>query len=419
MNYVDYKSKYVALSGFISRENDMMNGVMFLSAVGACFHKHGITARFGDLVDLRAHSFLEQDSRSGKGEAIKSLVAFSKGLGLDITQELTITDAAVIGTVDGQISQKIREKGLFPGHPDFKDPRTIGSFGLYDMVIFPEAQQMFQSGPYTKDLVNAMQVAMDNFGKMYKNLAGNFKIDCYCNATFVGTTYKLKELPEILVKKGIFQRMLVIIRNFPIEKRGILNEQIIESSREETSADETFEKLKKLGDEIRKIAEKNKNRNYRLSESGVKFMKRENREKIDWIKEDFSGSDLELVSPFTTSILSYQLKLGCIAAVFNGTKEIGARELKQTKFEVDYYFKSIVTKMLNRVSTGKYDYVRKEVLNYIGGRRGQKVKRAQLEEHLITKMHITNNKVKSVINQMKKNKEIIIDRKNKEIKLRK
>lgn len=419
MNYVDYKSKYVALSGFVSRNNDLMNGVMFLSGVGACFHKHGITARFARPVDLRVHSLVEQDSRTGKGESEDSLIAFAKGLGIDETEELSMTDAAVVGSIDGKISQEMRAKGLFPGHPEFRDPRIIGAFGLYDLVLFPEAVKMFRKGAYNEDLAEILQLAMDNSGKVLKNLSGEFKLEYKTNSTFVGTTYELKEFPEVLLSQGLFQRMLVIIRDYPIEERETLNEQIIESSREDTNADDTFKELKKLGDEIRKIAEKNKNRNYRLSESGVKFMKRENKEKIDWIKEDFRGSDLKLVSPFTTSVLSYQLKLGCIAAVFNGTKEIGARELKQTKFEVDYYFKSIVTKMLNRVSTGKYDYVRKEVLNYIGGRRGQKVKRAQLEEHLITKMHITNNKVKSVINQMKKNKEIIIDRKNKEIKLRK
>ncbi|NMC59073.1 MAG: hypothetical protein GYA51_06785, partial [Candidatus Methanofastidiosa archaeon] len=181
--------------------------------------------------------------------------------------------------------------------------------------------------------------------------------------------------------------------------------------------------LKILAKEIKEIAERNSNKMYRLSQSGEKSFLNYNHEKIEYINNNFTGSDLELVGPFTTSILTIYLKLAGIATVLNGSKSIGAKEIKETRPEIDYYFKSIVNEMLNRVSTGSYEMIRREILDYIRSTKKDKngdhhVHRDKLMQHVINKLHVTENFVKSVIKQMKTNKEIVVERKKKEISIK-
>lgn len=280
---------------------------------------------------------------------------------------------------------------------------------------------MFKKGAYTENLREIIQSAMDNSAKVEKDLSGEYRLSYKSPATIIGTTYKLDEFEEILLKQGLFQRLLVMIRDYPIEKRMYLNQEIIKSSRKEKTTDDALKDLKVLAEQIREIAKENRGKIYRLSKNGEKLFLKYNKEKIDYISKYFTGSDLELVGPFTTSILNIHLKLAGIAAVFNGAKEIGADELKQTRPEIDYYFKSIVNKMLNRVSAGSYDQIRKEILDYLKGSKADKngdhsVDRIKLMQHMIDKLHITENFFKSVIIQMKSNKEIVVDNKTKKIK---
>lgn len=421
MSYLEYKERYIKFAGTISINNEVMNSGMFLSGVGACFHKYGIGVRFAKRIDLRIHTMFEQASRTGKGESVDVLRQFAEWMGLDVIEQVVFTDAALVGTIDGKLQQENRAKGLVMGMDDFKDPRVIGSLGLNDLIIFPEAIQMFKKGAHTEDLREILQSAMDSSGKVEKDLSGEYRLSYKSPATIIGTTYKLEEFEEILLKQGLFQRLLVFIRDYPIEERSNLNAEIIKSSRIESTTDDAQENLKILAEQIKQIAKENEGKLYRLSQTGEKLFLRYNKEKIKYIKNNFSGTDLELVGPFTTSILNIHLKLAGIAAVLNGVDEIGADELKQTRPETDYYFKSIVTKMLNRVSSSSPDQVRKEILDYIRGLKPDKngdhiANKDKLYQHMIDKLHVTDNFVKSVVLSMKSNQEIDVDNKTKQIK---
>jgi len=400
-----------------------MNAGMFLSGVGACFHKHGITVKYAKPMDIRVHTMFEQQSRTGKGESIDVFRPFAESMGLDVIEQLVFTDGALIGTIDNKIQQENRNKGLVPGDEDFRDPRVIGSLGLYDVIIFPEAIQMFKRGAYTENLREIIESALDSSAKVEKDLTGEWRLSYKSPATIIGTSYKLEEFEEVLLKQGMFQRLLVIIRDYPIEARKYLNEEIIKSSRKEDTNKDVEGELKILAKEIKEIAERNSNKMYRLSQSGEKSLLNYNHEKIEYINNNFTGSDLELVGPFTTSILTIYLKLAGIATVLNGSKSIGAKEIKETRPEIDYYFKSIVNEMLNRVSTGSYEMIRREILDYIRSTKKDKngdhhVHRDKLMQHVINKLHVTENFVKSVIKQMKTNKEIVVERKKKEISIK-
>lgn len=423
MSYLEYKNKYVELAGTRSINNELMNAGMFLSGVGACFHKHNITVKSTKPMDIRIHTMFEQQSRTGKGESVDVFIPFAKSMGLDVVEQLVFTDGALVGTIDAKIAQEIRNKGIHPSDEDFRDPRIIGTLGLTDIIIFPEAVQMFKKGAYTENLREILQLALDSSGKVEKNLTGEWQLSYKCAATVIGTTYKIEEFEEILLKQGMFQRLLVMIRDYTIEERKFLNDEIIKSSRKENVTDNVDGGLEVLAKEIKEIAEKNRNKVYRLNASGEKLLLNYNHEKIDYIDNNFTGSDLELVGPFTTSIETIYLKLACVAAVLNGSKSIGAREIKETRAEIDFYFKSIVNKMLSRVSTGSYEMIRKEILDYIRDTKADKngdyrVSRDKLMQHVIDKLHVTENFVKSVIKQMKSNKEIIVESKEKQIKIK-
>lgn len=122
MGYLDYKKRYLDSAGMISIDNLLMNSGMFLGAVGACFHKYGITVRFAKRVDLRCHSLYEQQSRTGKGESVDVMRQFAEWMGLDVIEQLVFTDTALVGTIDGKIQQENRAKGLIMGMDGFRDP---------------------------------------------------------------------------------------------------------------------------------------------------------------------------------------------------------------------------------------------------------------------------------------------------------
>jgi len=67
--------------------------------------------------------------------------------------------------------------------------------------------------------------------------------------------------------------------------------------------------------------------------------------------------------------------------------------------------------------------IRREILDYIRSTKKDKngdhhVHRDKLMQHVINKLHVTENFVKSVIKQMKTNKEIVVERKKKEISIK-
>ena len=77
--------------------------------------------------------------------------------------------------------------------------------------------------------------------------------------------------------------------------------------------------------------------------------------------------------------------------------------------------------MLNRVSSSSPDQVRKEILDYIRGLKPDKngdhiANKDKLYQHMIDKLHVTDNFVKSVVLSMKSNQEIDVDNKTKQIK---
>jgi hypothetical protein len=198
MSYLEYKNKYIELAGIRSINNKLMNAGMFLSGVGACFHKYGITVKFAKPMDIRVHTMFEQQSRTGKGESVDVFRPFAENMGLDVVEQLVFTDGALVGTIDNKIQQENRNKGLVPGDEDFRDPRVIGSLGLYDVIIFPEAIQMFKKGAYTENLREIIQSALDSSAKVEKDLTGEWRLSYRSPATIIGTSYKLEEFEEIL-----------------------------------------------------------------------------------------------------------------------------------------------------------------------------------------------------------------------------
>jgi hypothetical protein len=94
-----------------------------------------------------------------------------------------------------------------------------GDLECYDMLIIPEASNVLTSVEGEKEVLqiqNTILQAMDKGGIITKKKADSPPIEFFTGITFVMTSRETRELrddPEILLKNGLAQRTLLLIRN--------------------------------------------------------------------------------------------------------------------------------------------------------------------------------------------------------------
>lgn len=402
----DFRDRYLEIANSSAYLNEKMNRGMFLSLAGSLVDKRGITVQVINKLDPRVHSLLIQPSRSGKGAAIGVAQMFSKFLGLSYVQELQITDAAMVGKIDQRIHQRNKDKGYRPGDPNFVDPLILGDFGLYDVVTFPEAKMMFKVGTHTEDKLEIFQTVMDSPGWVRKKLADDVPIQYPTHSTIIGTTYFLDEFEEILLKQGMFQRLLVFIDPFGIEKRKELNEGLIEKPPELLDYSQIEPKLRELAkDIVKQVMKVPKGTVVTKDKSAIKALKSLNKDRMAYVSSYFQGRDLEIMLPYTTAIINMHHKLACIAAVLNGSSVITRKEVLDTNQEIQMYFNCVVNDIITRVSGVNTEKVR-NIIKSMLQKEPKGLSKTEIKEKMDSKYHVNSRQTGHVIKDMIKNKEL-------------
>lgn len=411
MSFNGLRTDFIKLSSSQSIFNDPLNSSMFLTLVGALCHKRGFTVdRFG-LKDLRIHQLLMQDSRTGKGESLKILRKAAQYCGLRYTDEVVFTDAGLVGYVDGTISQGNRKRGVMPGDDDYMNPVVLGDLGTHDIIAFPEGKQMIKTGPYTENLLELLQLAMDTPGYIKKKLLQDEAIEFECNASFVATTYYTNEFEQIFLEQGIFQRMLVIVRDYDLDDRRALNEELIMGDPEIPSAEFDVE-LQKLCDRItNQINKVPAGSIFTISPKGRETLVGRIRGWTDYIEGEFTGFERKTMSSYTTSVLNLYMKIAAIAAALNGTTEIGPREIASAHLYIKDYTTSITKEILMKVSGVDDSKVRQHIMLMTKGTASAngKVKKGIAQEELIQNvrerlMDVSEARIAKVLDLMVRDK---------------
>lgn len=350
MSFNSLKSDFIKLAASQSIQNDPLNASMFLTLASSLCHKKRIMVdRFG-YKDLRVHQLLMQDSRTGKGESLKVLRKASDFCDIAYTNESLFTDAGLIGYVDSTIATGNRKRELEEGDEGYLNPVIFGDLANYEIIAFPEGKQMIKIGAYTENLLEILQLAMDTPGIVKKKLLQEQAIELECHACFIATTYYTSEFEQVFLEQGIFQRMLVIVRDYEMSDRRSLNRELIMGDPEVPTAEFDAE-LKKFCEKI--VAQVNKtpaDTVLTVNQKGRQALLKRIESWSDYIENEFTGFERKTIASYTTSAQNLYLKIAGIAAVLNGKKEIGLLEIAAAHIYMKDYMDSITKEILMKVS---------------------------------------------------------------------
>jgi hypothetical protein len=364
MSFEELRKEFLKVAGSKSVYNDPLNSGMFLNLSGALCHKRGLMVDRYGLKDLRIHALFIQDTRTGKGESLKVLGKAAELCGLRYTDEVVFTDAGLIGQVNPSIAQNNRKKGLVKGDPDYQSPITVGDLGIYDIISFSEGKQMIKTDAYSADKLEILQTAMDTNNIIKKKLAEEYPILIQCNATIIGTTYFLEDFERIFLEQGIFQRMLVFVRDYDDKDRAKLDYELImgDPAIKTINFDNELKKFcNKLMKTVNGIPAGTR---LKFTQKGKEALDRKNKQMRQLINNDFRGNELKLMSSFTTASINHYSKIGGVIAVLNEKDEIGPQEIAiADRYYIKDYMASLMRDIVMKVSDIDDAVVRRSILH--------------------------------------------------------
>jgi hypothetical protein len=148
-----------------------------------------------------------------------------------------------------------------------------------------------------------------------------------------------------------------------------------------------------------------------LDDSGRRKMRSLHKQFKNYLS-GFSGIELEILMPFSSAIIELYIKLGAIAAVLNGSKTIGKKELNEVRDEVTIYTKSIVDKILASLSAVDQNKIRKTINTILNDNNNKGRSEEDLKKFVLKELDDVNpRRVNMVLKAMIQNKEIIKDSK--------
>jgi len=163
-------------------------------------------------IDIRTHMLLIQPSGSGKGAGFGIACDFFEELGLIVHKLTEASDAGLVGTIDRYDNYRqeyIINEGLL------KDA---------DLVAMEEASTLFDyQSEFSKKNLTYIQIAcnpsLDSSSHIEKKLGRGDPIKLHPECSFLLLTYMPDKLMEALVKRGMLQRFVTIIRDIGLEER--------------------------------------------------------------------------------------------------------------------------------------------------------------------------------------------------------
>jgi hypothetical protein len=422
--YRELLDEYVRLSMSRAILNKKSSTTLFHCLIGEAMKLRGIEIKHVGELDTRVSSLIFQPTRTGKQIVLDFLCQMAsmvkpyyegKVQSLLAVQELQFTDAALVGRIDDDTVKRNRIKGaLDPGAPGWRNPITLGDFGLYNMVTFPEARTMFKEGPYNKDLLDLLQMVTDYNGHIRKKTAIGIPLEYKCKSTVIGTSYVLEEFREIVTKQGIFQRFYIMHDPFPrrdlvskaMHYSGTVTEEELERVGEDLKIkiipsklpdhikeeigheivdyDEIPERMEKLANRITEIVNSYPEDYifYKDEEAADRFnYYEEQRQRI--IDAHFIGEQADLLAGFTTSITLMHYKIAAIAAMLNGHRVITKEDVDASyRPTMGWYYSAIINDVLSKVAGANETKIRKTIINILKGVKTKGLNRMDLIDKL-------------------------------------
>lgn len=212
----------------------------------ACFHMligampsiRRLKIKRGDTwLDPRVHVFYLADSGSGKGVGASFVTDVAAKLGLRVYNATDFTDAALIGTIrttdDGE---PIIHKGLLSGETREWNQSKGGEDNIsVDILLVSEASKVLnpKPGPNDVGIMNSLQIAMNTYGTsdnmVTKKLAEGPSLTYPTDVTLFFTTFLPVSFADVVLKRGLFQRTLMVVKESNHEERVKVTQEFFRS----------------------------------------------------------------------------------------------------------------------------------------------------------------------------------------------
>lgn len=219
-------------------QSDAYAWACFHMLVGAMPQIRRLKIKRGDTwLDPRIHVFYLADSGSGKGVGASFVTDVGKKLGLNVYNATDFTDAALIGTIrttdDGT---PIIHKGLLSGQTRQWNESKGGEDQInVDILLVSEASKVLnpKPGPNDAGIMNSLQIAMNTVGTsdnlVTKKLAEGPSVSYPTDVTLFFTTFLPVSFADVVLKRGLFQRTLMTVKESKHDERVMVREQFFNS----------------------------------------------------------------------------------------------------------------------------------------------------------------------------------------------
>ena len=209
---------YVDIFSDVSYHNEMAGLISFFYVQGQTTVDYIRIPINNSHLDPRIHLFWIQPTRSGKTIAWEHTGDVLEALGVPQDMFSTGTDAALIGSWNkyednGEVVLEL-QKGLLAGKK---------------ALNFDEGSVLFETKKqHLNEVVLYLQQAMNPVGTKANTLVKHMKdgkIETESRVSFWLTTFPPQGVREVVLTKGVFQRVLLLIRPWPIERREQVSEE--------------------------------------------------------------------------------------------------------------------------------------------------------------------------------------------------
>lgn len=174
--------------------------------------------------DLRVHAFLSCDSTSGKTEGILKVKKILEKLKLNSVIYITATDRNLVGSLNDEALKYNNRKNLSETDQDYRDPVSYGTLSDHQLIGFPEAERILETGAFNRDTQNILRTAMDKDREITKGL-GSKVIKFNTNSTFLFGCYPSSKAIKNILHTGLFQRVFFIHKHISTQD----HQQIMQS----------------------------------------------------------------------------------------------------------------------------------------------------------------------------------------------
>lgn len=209
---------YINMFNDISYHNEMAGLISFFYVQGQSLVDYLRIPINNSHIDSRIHLFWIQPTRSGKTIAWEHTGEVLDQLGVKQDMFSAGTDAALIGSwnkyeEDGEQVIQLQE-GLLAGKK---------------ALNFDEGSILFETKKqHLSEVILYLQQAMNPVGTKANTLVKHMKdgtIETESRVSFWLTTFPPQGVREVVLTKGVFQRVLLLIRPWPIERREQVSEE--------------------------------------------------------------------------------------------------------------------------------------------------------------------------------------------------